>query len=95
MLCLSTEKSCILWYDLYFSNISIMLVSTKIKKTLVLRIVIVILKVQYLSIKRILVLQTGVIIKQETIYINLNTINHFSESIIDNKTNDFISYDNN
>ena len=74
MLCLSTEKSCILWYDLYFSNISIMLVSTKIKKTLVLRIVIVILKVQYLSIKRILVLQTGVIIKQETIYINLNTI---------------------
>ena len=75
MLCLSTEKSCILWYDLYFSNISIILVSTKIKKTLVLRIVIVILKVQYLSIKRILVLQTGVIIKQETIYINLNTIN--------------------
>ena len=74
MLCLSTEKSCILWYDLYFSNISIILVSTKIKKTLVLRIVIVILKVQYLSIKRILVLQTGVIIKQETIYINLNTI---------------------
>ena len=88
MLCLSTEKSCILWYDLYFSNISIMLVSTKIKKTLVLRIVIVILKVQYLSIKRILVLQTGVIIKQETIYINLNT-----KTIIDNKTNDFISYD--
>ena len=88
MLCLSTEKSCILWYDLYFSNISIILVSTKIKKTLVLRIVIVILKVQYLSIKRILVLQTGVIIKQETIYINLNT-----KTIIDNKTNDFISYD--
>ena len=87
MLCLSTEKSCILWYDLYFSNISIILVSTKIKKTLVLRIVIVILKVQYLSIKRILVLQTGVIIKQETIYINLN------KTIIDNETNDFISYD--